>query len=483
MIDTKGKNMDIANMVCGLDSTIKETMTCIDKNTKGTAFIVNNKGELQGVVTDGDIRRLLLAGFGMNDTIKEHVSEKCIYAYSNEEPEQILKKFNQQVTIIPILDEQHKVIDYAEYDKNMHISLAQPQLNGNEYNYLMDAFLSTWISSTGKYVTRFEKNFSEYCGMQYGVATSNGTTALHLALQALGVGAGDEVIVPDLTFAATINAVIYTGATPVIVDVEEDSWCISPDEIEKAISSTTKAIIPVHVYGQPCNMDRICDIARKHNLYIVEDCAEAHGAEWSGQRVGSFGDISCFSFFGNKVITTGEGGMCVTNSKELNDKMRALRDHGMSKERRYYHEVVGYNYRMTNLQAAIGVAQIERIDAILQWRHELEEKYRTALGKIENVTLQKNDLPKCTKITWLVSILVDSSKRDKLISAFKEQDIDVRAFFIPLSEMEIYTRYARNCIKSKKISDMGINLPTTYEIDEEKIGSITNIIKNVLNKK
>ena len=251
-----------------------------------------------------------------------------------------------------------KLVDYACFDENIHISLAQPQLSGNEYKYLMDAFLSTWISSIGSYISRFEETFSNYCGVKYGIATSNGTTALHLALSALDIGSGDEVIVPDITFAATINAVLYTGAVPVIVDVEEDSWCIDPDEIEKAITPKTKAIIPVHIYGQPCNMDAICAIARKNNLYIIEDCAEAHGAEWKNGKVGSFGIISCFSFFGNKVITTGEGGMCITDSIELNEKMRILRDHGMSRKKKYYHEVIGFNYRMTNLQAAIGLSLI-----------------------------------------------------------------------------------------------------------------------------
>jgi perosamine synthetase len=344
----------------------------------------------------------------------------------------------------------------------------------------MDAFLSTWISSTGKYITQFENNFAGYCGVQYGVATSNGTTALHLALVALGIGAGDEVIVPDITFAATINAVIYTGATPVIVDIEEDSWCIDPDEIEKAITQRTKAIIPVHIYGQPCNMGRICDIAQKNNLYVVEDCAEAHGAEWGNKKVGSFGIISCFSFFGNKVVTTGEGGMCVTNSQELNNKMRVLRDHGMSKERKYYHEVIGFNYRMTNLQAAIGTAQVERIDNILAWRTELENQYREVFSELPGVILQKKDLPNRNKIAWLVSILVDADKRDKVISALKDNGVDVRAFFIPLSEMEIYHKYARECSHSKEISKMGINLPTTFEIKKEDIKKIASLITEVL---
>ena len=472
--------MRLEKLTCSSKATIRELMVCINENAKGTVFIVNDIDQLVGVVTDGDIRRLLLDGYGLNEVIEDHIHSSFVYATVGDEPQRIAERFDYRIKIVPLVDEKMRLVDYVEYDQDLHVSLAQPQLNGNEYKYLMDAFLSTWISSTGKYITSFEETFSKYCGVKYGVATSNGTTAIHLALAALGIGAGDEVIVPDITFAATINAVIYTGATPVIVDIEEESWCIDPDEIEKAITSKTKAIIPVHIYGQPCNMGRICAIAKKHNLYVVEDCAEAHGAEWGNKKVGSFGVISCFSFFGNKVITTGEGGMCITNDESLNQKMRVLRDHGMSKERKYYHEVIGFNYRMTNLQAAIGTAQVERIDSILNWRADLESEYRSTLSKIDGVSLQKIDLPDRKKIAWLVSILVDENKRDAVLQELKENGIDSRSFFVPLSEMDIYKKYARECSNSKKISRMGLNLPTTYGVGSEEIKKIATIIESIL---
>ncbi len=472
--------MNLEKLICSKSATIKDVMMCINENAKGAAFIVDEAVRLVGIMTDGDIRRLLIDGYGLNDFIEEHIQSDFVYAKVNEEPENIAKKFNHRIRIIPIINESRQLVDYSEFDENIHLSLASPYLNGNEYKYLMDAFLSTWISSTGKYITKFEENFAEYCGVKYGVATANGTVALHLALIALGIGAGDEVIVPDLTFAATINAVIYTGATPVIVDIEEDSWCIDPDEIEKAITPRTKAIIPVHVYGQPCDMDRICEIAKGHDIYIVEDCAEAHGAEWRSKKVGSFGIISCFSFFGNKVITTGEGGICVTNSKELYEKMRILRDHGMSRERKYYHEVIGYNYRMTNLQAAIGVAQIERVDDILMWRAKLENQYRNAFSNIKGIRLQRNDLSNRKKIAWLVSILVDENKRDEVLIELKNNGIDTRAFFIPLSEMDLYKKYDRGCCRSHQISKMGLNLPTTFEVDLDGIEKIISLIASII---
>lgn len=472
--------MELRKLVCNCTATIKDVMLCIDRNAKGTAFIEDHTGRLVGVMTDGDIRRLLIGGYGVNDSIEAHMRKEFVYAKINDEPADIAEKFNYRIRILPIVDENMQLVDYVCYDENVHISLAQPQMSGNEYRYLMDAFLSTWISSTGKYITRFEENFSNYCGVKYGVATSNGTTALHLALTALGIGKGDEVIVPDITFAATINAVIYTGATPVIVDIEENSWCIDPKEIEKAITSRTKAIIPVHIYGQPCDMERICKIAQQNSLYVIEDCAEAHGAEWKNKKVGSFGIISCFSFYGNKVITTGEGGMCITDNKELNEKMRILRDHGMSKERKYYHEIIGFNYRMTNLQAAIGTAQTERIDEILEWREKLEERYREVFKGIDGITLQANALLGRKKISWLVSILVEEDKRDVILTGLKANDVDARPFFTPLSEMEIYQKYARDCRISRKISKMGLNLPTTYEMNLERVERIKSLIEAAL---
>ena len=467
-------------LTCNISENLKEALKIINENTKGCVFIVDDNECLVGVLTDGDIRRALINDFGLNSCVKEHMNKDFVYAKKNTPIEAISEMFNDIISIIPIVDDDMKFVDYIEFRTNQKVSLAEPQLMGNEYKYLNEALLSTWISSSGKFITRFESSFASFCGTGYGVATSNGTTALHLALLALGIGVGDEVIVPNMTFAATINAVLYTGATPVIVDIERDGWCIDPDEIEKHLTSKTKAIIPVHIYGQPCDMGRICNIAKKYNLYIVEDCAEAHGAMYDGKRVGSFGDIACFSFFGNKVITTGEGGMCLTNSPELDKKMRLFRDHGMSKERRYYHEVIGYNYRMTNMQAAVGLAQVERIEEILAWRMELENTYRAHLSVSKKVILQKNDLDKRTKIAWLVSVLVDAEKRGNIIDKLTSNGIDVRAFFVPLSQMDLYKEYvAGSCINSEDIAARGINLPTTYEVNEEIVDKIKEIIESV----
>lgn len=472
---------DFENILCYENDSIATAMEIIGRGMKKTAFVLAPDTDIiVGTVTDGDIRRGLLKGISLSDEIKLCMNTDFIYINKNEQHMKTMK-VDAGVAIVPVVSKDMKLIGYEEKVQNSYIPIASPQLSGNEFKYLVDAFLSTWISSSGEYINKFEKEFSQYCGTQYGVATSNGTTALHLALVALEVGPGDEVIVPDITFAATINAVLYTGATPVIVDIEEDSWCISPIEIEKAITTKTKAIIPVHIYGQPCDMGKIMEIAKRHNLYVVEDCAEAHGAEYAGQKVGSIGHIGCFSFFGNKVITTGEGGMCLTNDQELEKKMRLYKDHGMSKTRKYYHEVIGYNYRMTNLQAAIGVAQLERIDEIHNWRQKLENYYYDKLSLLDDVVLQKRDLAQRKKIVWLVSILVDENKKEKIAEGLKNLGVDVRYFFVPLSEMEIYKQYTFSNDVSKKVSRCGINLPTTFDISLEIVDKIVNVIKKLSN--
>lgn len=452
----------IKDLVCDVDYSLIEAMRIINKNAKGICFVIDEYHCLKGVVTDGDIRRALLNDVGLDEKVRNILCDKFCYANISEDYDHLKSKITDGISIIPLVDDDFKVVDFFEYKQNLNFPVAMPNLNGNELKYLTDAFMSTWISSSGEYIERFEKAFSKYSDCKFGSAVSNGTVALHLALVTLGIGKGDEVIVPDLTYAATINTVLHANATPVIVDVEENSWCINPKEIEKAITPNTKAIIPVHIYGQVCNMKAIMKIANNHNLKVIEDCAEAHGAMHEGQKVGSIGDIGCFSFFGNKVITTGEGGMCVTNKQELDDKMRVLRDHGMSKTKRYWHEVIGYNYRMTNLQAAIGLAQLERIEEIHKNRREYENNYKNLLPP--NKFLFQNNIKNRTRITWLVSVLLnDDIDRDNYIQRLKDKGIDARTFFYPLSDMDIYKDFCQNETPiAHKLSKIGLNLPT-YE--------------------
>ncbi len=463
-------------LLCNIENTLFDALQVIKNNGKGVTFIIDNNNKLCGILTDGDIRKLIIKKTTLEAPVKEIMNKRFTYATINDDPKKIIGMTNEKIRIIPIVDENFIYQKFYELDNRIFIPVASPELGGNELKYLIDAFISSWISSRGTYITEFEEKFADFCECKYGIAVSNGTAALHLALTALGIKAGDEVIVPDLTFAATINCVLYTNATPVIVDINSACWCIDPKEIEKAITKKTKAIIVVHLYGQPCEMNKIMKIAKKHKLYVIEDCAEAHGATYAGKKVGSIGHIGCFSFYGNKVITTGEGGMCTTNSKALAKKIRILRDHGMSTKKRYWHDMVGYNYRMTNLQAAIGLAQIERVGDILSNRQKIEDKYRRALKGVKGIEFQTDNLVKRKKITWLVSALVNERGRDSLLKRLKNKKVDSRPFFYPLGNMEIYKQYVFSNTNSKEISARGLNFPTNSSVDEETLKIIRKIL-------
>jgi len=368
---------------------------------------------------------------------------------------------------------------------NIIYPITEPEICEEELNNVIEAVKSGWISSRGKFIEKFEKDFSNYIGVKYGVATANGTVALHLALTALGIGKGDEVIVPDLTFAATINSVIYTGSRPVVVDVDPEYWCISPEEIKKSITKKTKAIIVVHLYGHPCDMGPIMEIADQYGLYVVEDAAEAHGAEYKNKKIGSFGHVTCFSFYGNKIITTGEGGMCVTNDKELAEKMRILRDHGMAPERRYWHLVVGFNYRMTNLQAAIGVAQLQKIERFIKKKREIAKLYAEELSSVDGITLHP-EMPWAKCVYWLYSILVDKKikKKDEIVKELLKRGIEARNFFYPLHKMPIYRKYCRGSYEiSSRISESGLNLPSSVKLSERDINYIAEQLKYIIKSK
>ena len=265
------------------------------------------------------------------------------------------------------------------------IPVCEPLLGAKEQEYVAEAIRSSWISSTGGFIDRFEDSFASFCGCSHGITTTNGTTALHVALAACDIGPGDEVILPSFTMVSTALAVVYTGATPVLVDSEADTFNIDPARIEEKVTSRTKAILPVHMYGHPCEMDSILAIAKDRGLYVIEDAAEAHGAEINGRRIGGVGHVGCFSFYANKIVTTGEGGMVVTNDDQIADRVRRLKNLSHSPERRFLHTEVGFNYRMTNVQAAIGVAQMERIDELIEMRRNNAALYNAHLANVPGI--------------------------------------------------------------------------------------------------
>jgi len=362
--------------------------------------------------------------------------------------------------------------------------MAVPVLGEKELRYVSETVKEGWISSVGgRFVTGFEEGFSKYCGVQHGVAVSSGTTALHLAVAALGIGEGDQVLVPPLTHIACANMVKLTGAKPVFVDCAPNTWGMDPSWIESKITSRTKAIMVVHLFGHPVDMDPILAIAKKHNLYVIEDAAEAHGAEYKGKRCGSLGHIGCFSFYANKIITTGEGGMLVTNDAKIANQARKLRDQGYEKERRFWHKEFGFNYRLTNLQAAIGLAQLERLDEFVATRRRNAQLYNKLLKSVKGLVLPPEE-SWAKNVYWMYSVLVEKDfplKRDQLISHLKTLGIDSRPFFYPLHLQPLYEKsYAgEHYPVSERLSELGLNLPSGNELTETQVKFIADAIQDV----
>lgn len=363
------------------------------------------------------------------------------------------------------------------------IPISEPSISELEIDFVTDAVKSTWISSLGKYIDRFEQEFATFCQSKYAVSVSNGTVAIHLALVALGIGEGDEVIMPDLSFIATANAVLHANATPIFVDIDPYNLCLDPTKIEAAITKNTKAILPVHLYGHPADMLTINKIAKKHKLIVIEDAAEAHGSTINNKRVGSWGKCATFSFYGNKNLTTGEGGMITTDDEELYLKCRHLRDHAMSKEKRYWHTEVGYNYRMTNLQAALGCAQLSRVDYFMKRRKEIFEQYNAYLKDNSMIKLNRT-YPWATNSYWLICAEFQNfneEKRTKLMKELRTKNIDSRPYFYPMSDMP-YLPNVSNTPISHKIYQKGINLPTYTDISDEQIKWICDNLNTIILK-
>src|SRR4051794_21300608 len=305
------------------------------------------------------------------------------------------------------------------------IPVYQPYLTGKEKEYVASCFDSTWISSRGEFVSRFEAEFEQFIGIRHATTVCNGTVALHLAMMALGLGLGDEVIVPTLTYVASVNTIVHAGATPVFVDSLSSTWQMDPNDVQRKITARTKAVMAVHLYGAPCEMASLVELCDQHGLFLIEDCAEAFGTLYGGKHVGTFGDIATFSFFGNKTITTGEGGMVIAQGDALAARMRMVRGQGQSSTRRYWHETLGFNYRMTNIVAAIGLAQIERLDPILARKRAIGARYRTLLRGLP-VTFQQA-AEGIVGSDWLVSpLLPPGADRDRLMADMAARGVETR---------------------------------------------------------
>ena len=361
----------------------------------------------------------------------------------------------------------------------MKYPVYQPNLSGNEKKYVNDCLESNWISSKGKYVSQFEQDFASYIGVDHAVGVSNGTVALHLAMVALGIGDEDEVIVPTLTYIASVNAIAYTRAKPVFVDSLKETWQMDPEEIKQKITDRTKAIMVVHLYGHPCDMDAILKIADEHGLFVIEDTAEALGSEYKSRKVGSFGDISTFSFYGNKTITTGEGGMLATNDDTLYDRIQHFKGQGLAKYREYWHDVIGYNYRMTNICAAIGLAQLERIEETLLKKRKIVDWY------VAHLDLSKvgyhEEAHDVYHSYWVLSILVnDPNLREPLRRHLSDLGIETRPVFYPVHTMPMYAREFVRFPNAEKIGWRGISLPSYPDLTEADVTFISKAINDFL---
>ena len=477
----------LKHLIVEKDCSLKETIKIIERGGQRIAFVVNNK-KFINVVTDGDIRRALLKKFNLDTNISEIIyKKKCKYLNKNSSFESIQRKMGSNITHLPLVNNQMKLVDYAINFKLNKVPVSEPQFLGNEVHYLNDCINSGWISSGGKYVKLFEKSFRKFIKSKYTLSVTSGTTALHLALASLGIKKDDEVILPNLTFIAPVNAAIYLGAKPVLVDIDESNLCLDPKKIEKAITKKTKAIVLVYLYGHGCDIDKIKQIAKKYKLLLVEDCAEGMGTYYKRRHVGNFGDASTFSFFGNKTITTGEGGMVNFKKKKYYEVAKKLRDHGMSLKKRYWHDFIGFNYRMTNIQAAVGLAQMERVEFFIKQKKIMAKKYRSYLNKNKKIFFSKN-FSKTKSSYWLYYIKLKkkfSYARDKIINHLLKNGIEARNCFYPVNLMGPYKKYhskKNNLDNSIKISKSIIALPSSVNLGDKEIKNICENLNSVLKK-
>lgn len=366
------------------------------------------------------------------------------------------------------------------------IPVNEPLLNGNEKKYLIECIETGWISSEGPFVKRFEGMFAEYLGVKHGIAVCNGTAALEVAIAAIDLKPGDEVIIPTFTIISCALAVVRRGGIPVLVDVEPDTWCMDINQVRDKINKKTKAIMPVHMYGHPVDMDPITELAGKHGLYVVEDAAEVHGAEYKGRKCGSIGHINCFSFYANKIITTGEGGMVVTYDDKLADRTRLHRNLCFKEGKRFYHEELGGNYRMTNLQAAVGVAQLERIEEFVEIKRRNAAQYNKRLADIEGIQLPiEKEWAK--NVYWMYGFLVDEKTGLDAMefgTRLKEKGIATRAFFLGMHEQPVFQKMGlfkgEHYPVAEGIARRGLYLPSGLALTEAQINETCQAVRKIL---
>ena len=399
-----------------------------------------------------------------------------------------LEEMGDLADVIPAADPEVKLTyrpipQFGQALRRSIIPVCEPTLGGNEMKYVQQAIETNWISSAGRFIRDFEARFAEICGVKYGIACANGTVAMHLAMATLGLEPGDEVIIPTFTMIATANAVTYCGAKPVLVDMEPGYWQMDLNQVEARITPRTKAIVPVHIYGHPTDMDPLMALAEKHGIMVIEDAAEAHGAEYKGRRTGGLGHAAGFSFYGNKIITTGEGGMVTTNDRELAQLAWNLRDHAFSHERHFWHKFVGFNYRMTNLQAAVGLAQVEQLDGFVAARRRNAAEYNCRLHGIPGIRTPA-EAPWAKNVYWMYGIMVDEAEygmgRDALRRVLADYGIETRTFFIPMHCQPVYWQQFKGerYPVAEDLCKRGFYLPSASSLSIDEIEYVADVIRN-----
>ena len=366
------------------------------------------------------------------------------------------------------------------------IPVCEPLLTSREEELVLDCLRSGWVSSAGEYLDRFEMGWAAYCGMRHGIAVSSGTSGLEIAVRLLGLSPGDEIIMPAFTIISCAQAIVACGGVPVLVDSDPVNWQMDVSQIRQKISPKTRAMMVVHIYGHPADMNPILEIAEEFGLKIIEDAAEAHGAEYRGGKCGGFGDVSVFSFYANKLITTGEGGMVLTQSDDLCERARAMRNLCFQKSRRFYHEELGYNFRMTNIQAALGVGQLERIEQIVDRKRAIATAYQERLGGVKGIALPVEE-EWAKNIYWVYGIVLDDSTDMDAIqfsACLAESGIETRPFFVGMHEQPVFQKMGlfkdNHFPVAERLSQRGLYLPTGLSIKEFEISRVCKIVRACL---
>jgi perosamine synthetase len=495
-------NKKISSLIIKENSTIKEAMKSIHQGGLGIALIVNKNNALLGVVTDKNIRDALLSGKDFSFPVKKIMTKNPVIALEGTPATKLLEIIlNKRVHQLPIVNKDRKVVDIVLLSELKSIPLSAPDITYKEVE-IINKVLATPYLSIGPTIKEFEQKIANYIGTKYAVAVNSGTSGLHLCIRSLDIKNGDEVITTPFSFIASANCILFEGAKPIFVDINENTLCIDVSKIEEKITKKTKAILPVHIFGHPCEMDKIMEIARKHNLAVIEDACEALGAEhtsrdifpsvkYKRKKVGSFGNVGVFSFYPNKPLTTGEGGVIVTDDEEIAKLCQSMRNQGRDENGSWLcHKRLGYNYRMPEMCAALGVAQMERIEEILKKRQKVAELYSKRLNRIEGIKIPY--VAKNVKMSWFVYVIrLDSEKfsredRNKIIKELEKMGINCRDYFPPIHLEPFYVEmfsYKRGSFPiTEKISNSTIAFPFYNNLTEEEINYICDSLENIISK-